>query len=616
MADEREKFNLGEALLQHHDKKEKAQRSANKVKEDARNSKKTIAEPGSGKRIPQATRLLALCRHLELYRDPSSDGYVVIDGEPAKIRSALFKRFLYKRLYDSEGIAANSDAMNQAINVMEARAVFDGKLIELHNRVALLEGAIWYDLGAGRAVKITERKWEIITRDVPLLFKRYPHQLPQVTPEPGGNLSDFLRIVNVSEDHHNIVTVTIAADFIPAIPHPVVDLCGGQGGGKTTFMEFRKLLVDPSQVVTLNMPTDKAELIQQLDHHYVVPFDNVSGLTDWQSDVLCTAATGGAFSKRKLYTDDEDHICSFLRCVTLNGINVVSTRPDLLDRSILIHMERIAKKNRKLIKALRHEYRAMLPGLLGAALTAVSKAMSLYPAIHLTEPPRMADFATWGVAIAAALGIGETRFLSDYNKNISLQAGEILLTNSLVQAVMRLMTTLERWQGNVTEAYAALLEMSYPAEKKPPRDDRSFPSAPNKLRNALKRLESTLFDLGVSFTIREGSGDKGGSVIIIFQKVENLSDLSDRPLDQNEINNFSQSDNDDVSDHLSDHDRSQSDKKSDHKPSKRLSDRLSDREKNKKNNVMSDQSDQSDKFATLRGDVLDLTNIEIKELSS
>jgi hypothetical protein len=47
------------------------------------------------------------------------------------------------------------------------------------------------------------------------------------------------------------------------------------------------------------------------------------------------AVTGGAFSKRQLYSDANDVIFQFCRTFILNGINILSASPDLLDRSII-----------------------------------------------------------------------------------------------------------------------------------------------------------------------------------------------------------------------------------------------------------------------------------------
>ena len=57
--------------------------------------------------------------------------------------------------------------------------------------------------------------------------------------------------------------------------------------------------------------------------------------------MLCRGITGGAFSKRELYSDDADIILSFLRPIIITGINIPTHAPDLLDRLLLIELERI-----------------------------------------------------------------------------------------------------------------------------------------------------------------------------------------------------------------------------------------------------------------------------------
>jgi hypothetical protein len=108
-----------------------------------------------------------------------------------------------------------------------------------------------------------------------------------------------------------------------------------------------------------------------LDHNYLPVFDNLSSLPGWASDMLCRAATGGAYSKRELYSDDEDVCYSFLRPYLLNGISCCATRPDLLDRSILIELTRIPDDRRRLEGDLFQEWDSVRPGIFGAVLDAL-----------------------------------------------------------------------------------------------------------------------------------------------------------------------------------------------------------------------------------------------------
>ena len=75
-------------------------------------------------------------------------------------------------------------------------------------------------------------------------------------------------------------------------------------------------------------------------------FDNITSIRDWLSDILSRAVTGEGFTKRKLYTDDEDILFAYRRLLILTGIGLVVTKPDLLDRSLIIGVERIPDSER------------------------------------------------------------------------------------------------------------------------------------------------------------------------------------------------------------------------------------------------------------------------------
>ena len=60
---------------------------------------------------------------------------------------------------------------------------------------------------------------------------------------------------------------------------------------------------------------------------HVLAFDNLSGLPPWLSDTLCRLTSGGAFSTRRLFTDQDEILFAAARPIILNGIEEVITRP-------------------------------------------------------------------------------------------------------------------------------------------------------------------------------------------------------------------------------------------------------------------------------------------------
>ena len=65
-------------------------------------------------------------------------------------------------------------------------------------------------------------------------------------------------------------------------------------------------------------------------------YDNVKHVPSWLSDEACKAVTGIGQTRCKLYTDDDDILYEYKRCLGFNGINLNLTEPDALDRTAYI----------------------------------------------------------------------------------------------------------------------------------------------------------------------------------------------------------------------------------------------------------------------------------------
>ena len=79
----------------------------------------------------------------------------------------------------------------------------------------------------------------------------------------------------------------------------------------------------------------------------VISLDNLSTVPDWLSDTLCRVSTGLGFSTRTLYENDEETLYDACRPIVINGIGVLGTRSDLLDRTIELELPRIPDDRRQ-----------------------------------------------------------------------------------------------------------------------------------------------------------------------------------------------------------------------------------------------------------------------------
>ena len=289
---------------------------------------------GAGEQETQTDTLIRLGNEAQFFKDDIDEPHaaVTVDGhtETWKVKSRQFAMWLNKRYYEETGKAPATDAMRQARGVMEMKAMFEGQERRLHLRVAELGGAVYYDLADGdwRAVKITPGKCKLL-EEPHILFVRNRNMKAQVEPDFDGDVTLLLKHVAFKKNEDRILyLVHIVSCFLPSIPHPVQVLYGEKGSAKTTTQRMSRAIIDPAERDLLIMPNSMQDLALSLANNYMPCFDNMDGFSSEKSDLLCTACTGGSFSRRMLFTDDDEAILSFKRCVSLNGINVVVTKAD------------------------------------------------------------------------------------------------------------------------------------------------------------------------------------------------------------------------------------------------------------------------------------------------
>ena len=232
-------------------------------------------------------------------------------------------------------------------------------------------------------------------------------------------------------------------------------LYGEQGAAKTSEQEAIKDLVDPSPIPTSTFPRDINELVQKMMHNYVCFFDNISFIPPWISDQLCRAVTGSGFTKRELYSDDNDIIYNFRRCLGFNGINLAATKADLLDRGIITALERISESKRLKDTVVKAKFVAIKPKLLGYIFDIVAKVLQVKKngGIDIKVYPRMADFAEIGEIISRCIGYQDNEFLDAYHKNINMLTDEAIESHPVAKTLVRFMQAKSEWAGTVTQLY-------------------------------------------------------------------------------------------------------------------------------------------------------------------
>ena len=184
-------------------------------------------------------------------------------------------------------------------------------------------------------------------------------------------------------------------DLMPTKPILLVE--GDRGSGKTLALQ-RIALALHGKHMPLQVPKmeDKDFGVKILRSPIAI-LDDINEPVNWLRDTLCSYATGGGWSKRKHYTNDDEHVIkpeSFLAITTNNPATFRQTQ--VADRCLIIRLERREDKDGYLgAEALFEQARADRDEIFGDWLTWLNEIVAELrknPRSKLTKS-RMADFA-------------------------------------------------------------------------------------------------------------------------------------------------------------------------------------------------------------------------------
>lgn len=480
-------------------------------------------EDGDEKRPTIAKQLVALAEDLTFFHTANRDAFAVVPVdshlEILKLRSKDFRLLLSRKLWEKSKKAANSQSIQDALNVLQGKALFECKCEETHIRYAEKDGAIFVDLGneTWQAVKVTRDGWEIVeSKDVPVRFRRTRGLLPLPMPVKKHNgLDELKKFVNINDDDFVLLCAWMVAAIRPGYAFPVLAIHGGQGSAKSTLTKIQRDLIDPNASALRSKPRDERDLMIAAQNSWVLSFDNLSTVTHDFSDSLCRVATGGGLATRELYTDGDEIIFDAKRPIILNGIAELATRSDLLERCLILNLPTIDAARRQDEETFNAKFNEAKPRLFGALLDKLSESLRELPNVKLDQLPRMADFAKFAYA-----GFGQD-FLDRYTANRD-DANEIAIENSPIgETLLKFLDgqASKQWHGTANELLTALESVAGERAK----NSKEFPKKANKLSAYIKRIEPNLVSLGwkvarskegksrtrqINFTLLENNGNQ------------------------------------------------------------------------------------------------------------
>ncbi|NDU88129.1 MAG: hypothetical protein G3I09_08145 [Ferrovum sp.] len=447
----------------------------------------------------QATELADLAAgRCELWHDADGDAYATITGddhnEHWRIDSAGFRDWLAWLAHTEMGAAPSMETLKSSCNALSGTAKFDSPEYEPHRRVAKDDAGYWLDVGDDKwsAILVTPTGWKRMHKP-PVRILRTKATRPLPDPISGGSLDPLWALVNVPEKDRLLVLAWVIECFRSDTPYAVLELNGEQGAAKSSGQTILRLFVDPNQVALRGKPKTVEDIFVAAANAHLVSYENLSGLSNDQSDALCTCSTGGGYAARQLYTNGEEATLTAHCPVVLNGISPVVLRPDLLDRTVSITLPEI--RHRRTESEIKADTNSAAPGIMGALLDLFASALGVIPSVVIPpdQRPRMADFALLGEAIARVQGYPEGHFLQIYTEHRRAAIGRTIDASPIAAAMADYVERGRRYTGTVKGLLGELTARKPDTER-----DEFWPRSPKGLADAMRRYAPALRQMGIT----------------------------------------------------------------------------------------------------------------------
>ena len=428
----------------------------------------------------------------ELFHDPDGACYATFEKDEHRetwlIGSKGLGDWLSCLAYRELGFVPGEAVIKSVLGTMRGIALHDGEEHPVYLRCSPILDGYMIDLTDEhwRAVEVTTTGCRIIEKPN-VRFIRSGTAAPFPLPDLSGSVDILLSHINIPEQDRPLVQAFILESWRPDTPYLVLELCGEQGSAKSCTHKRLRQCSDPNTMPLRVAPKDREELFIAAANNHQASFENMSGLSPKMQDALCTLATGGAYSKRTLYSNADETAIAIKRPVIANGIQPIVTRPDSIDRTIHVELPRILsyKPESELDAAFERDYAKIFGGLLNL----FHQTLASLPKVEIKNPPRMADFARLGEAMFHATETdGSFTELYRGNRTDSLQGS--LDSSPVALAVQDFIMDQDEWTGTTKELKAKL-------DKDYHHEGEGWPKSPKGLSDILSRVAPALREVGI-----------------------------------------------------------------------------------------------------------------------
>jgi hypothetical protein len=429
-------------------------------------------------------------------RIPMIDIPILNHKESISLKDGRFKNWLASEFYEKTGRHCSSDAIGQLTDRLLGQAL-SSPIHKVYHRVAKIGDEIYIDLGdqAHTIIKVCGAGWAIHEGECPAKFRRPNSMKSLPIPSKNADWSGLKEILNLRDEDWPLLMAWLSWGLFPNLAHPLLILNGEQGTGKSKTTQLLKRLIDPSKALLLSMPDDEGGLKAHASNRWLLAYDNLSGLSKRMSDAFCSVATGIGFSDRALYTDTDESLFDGVRPIVLNGIEDLVTRPDLLERSIILNLQPISDTARITEQEWEDILTESESNIFSALLDSLAQGLRRQSNVRPLSLSRMADFQLWGTCVESAFGFTPGEFERAYQVNRRLINETAIDNDAIATALIHLLENKD-FIGTASDLLTELGKVVTEEQRKAP----DWIKSPSVLGRRLQRLAPELRKRGYEVT--------------------------------------------------------------------------------------------------------------------
>ena len=402
------------------------------------------------------------------------------------LRKVFFERFK---------IFLNTAQLQTLIEFLEIHPLTDDTVYESACRIYNGKDCLAYELNKDTEECIVITPEEISISNIPnVYFKHAADFENQVEPswdvEPKDIFSYIHHHFNLKNEKQEklLVLYLVTAFFGLQISHSLLILTGEKGSSKSTTMRKLEKLIDPKRSDLCGIPKGTDGLELRLANTYFVCLDNLSSINRNISDTIARAVTGGSVTKRALYHNTKEVVLNIKSMIAINGVSVVARESDLLDRSLILELNRISAKKIKSEQELWEEFEQDRPKILGCIFRILSEALYDDKPITVKEKIRLADFHIACIKVGRVLGMTDeevSELLWENQRKINRHSID---EDMVACCVIELMKNKKSYINSMTGLLGDLNEIATQNSI----IGSVLPKTPNHLSNRLSKIRSNL----------------------------------------------------------------------------------------------------------------------------